>query len=112
MIKSSSFIGVINGVSFDKQVIFDSTVYVLECIEDKFGEIYNQDFIKEISYIIYQYYFKYDYSIETIECLFNNVLDQSQTEFSELYFINTELGDEHLFKRLNVSLKNREYVNY
>lgn len=42
------FKGFINSVEFDDKGTFYSTQYVLGKIEEKFGEVYNDDFVKDL----------------------------------------------------------------
>ena len=44
----SKFKGYINTVEFDKQYTFEILLYILIKIENKFGEVYTDDFICDL----------------------------------------------------------------
>lgn len=46
------FKGRINTVTIDTEIVYWSTCYILDNIEEKFGEIYTDEFISELSYAI------------------------------------------------------------
>ena len=46
------FIGTINTIVINDEMVYCSTNYVLNEIEKKFGEIYTDEFISELSYAI------------------------------------------------------------
>lgn len=39
----------INDIKFDDRYVYSATCYILECIDEKFGEVYNDRFIKELA---------------------------------------------------------------
>ena len=39
-------------VEFDDKGLFNSTLYILQTIEEKFGEVYNAEFIKDLKQAI------------------------------------------------------------
>ena len=43
------FIGTINDIVFDDRYIYYTTGYILDLIEARFGEIYNDKFIKDLA---------------------------------------------------------------
>ena len=54
------FKGFINSVEFNDKGAFCSTEYILEQIEEKFGDVYNDDFIKDLKGAIETYTMKVD----------------------------------------------------
>lgn len=55
------FKGEINGVKFNNEQIYYSTEYILDEIEEQFGEIYNDDFVNSLQYVIERYMNTIDY---------------------------------------------------
>ena len=50
----------INSIEFDDRQLYMTTEYVLEKINDKFGEVYTDEFIQDLAAIIKRYFFKVD----------------------------------------------------
>jgi len=42
------FLGEIDGVEFDKENVYYSSEHILSKIEEKFGNVYNKEFVKEL----------------------------------------------------------------
>ena len=51
----TNFEGEINGIKFDDEKIYSSTEYILDTIEDQFGELYNDTFVNNLQYVIERY---------------------------------------------------------
>ena len=79
------FKGEIGGVEFDDKNIYYASQFILEKIEDKFGEVYNREFIKDLRDTIETMEYKYD-----------------EIEFS--YY-----GSDWKIDSLNENIKNNKY---
>lgn len=55
------FEGEINGVKFNNEQIYYSTEYILDEIEEQFGEVYNDVFVNNLQYVIERYINTIDY---------------------------------------------------
>lgn len=55
------FEGEINDVKFNDEQLYYSTEYILDTIEEQFGEIYNNDFVEELRNFIDIYMNNMDY---------------------------------------------------
>ena len=55
------FEGEINGVKFNNEQIYYSTEYILDEIEEQFGEVYNDVFVNNLQYVIERYMNTIDY---------------------------------------------------
>ena len=42
-------------IEFDDKGLFNSTLYILQTIEEKFGEVYNAEFVKDLKQAIETY---------------------------------------------------------
>lgn len=82
----TKFEGEINSVKFDDEKIYYSTEYILETIEDQFGEIYNDIFVNDLKYVIDRYINKMDYpSYSRLENLMTAYIEDAKT-FEEIVF--------------------------
>lgn len=54
------FKGKINGIEFDDEDIYFSSKFILEQIEEKFGECYSNEFVKELRDTVDNMYLKYN----------------------------------------------------
>ena len=84
------FEGEINGVKFNNEQIYYSTEYILDEIEEQFGEIYNNTFVNNLQYVIERYMNTIDYpSYAKLEnSMTTNILNAKSFEeikFSEPY---------------------------
>ena len=76
----------INSVKFDDEKIYRSTEYILETIEDEFGELYNDIFINDLKYVIERYINKMDYaSYAELENLMTAYIEDAKT-FEQIVF--------------------------
>lgn len=81
------FSGEINGVEFDDKNNFYSSEFILEQIENKFGECYNNDFVKELRDTINNMYFKYDeFSFAYLENDFTDSIEKAE-KFNDIKFL-------------------------
>ena len=55
------FQGEINGIKFNDEKIYYSTEYILDTIEEQFGEVYNDTFVNNLQYVIERYMNTVDY---------------------------------------------------
>lgn len=101
----NEFKGLINNVEISDRKNYYSILYILEQIENKFGECYTNEFIKNLNScveIAYQKYEYFDYAI------FEESIDIESTEnFKDLIF-NYD-GLTYCFNELNENLKSRKY---
>ena len=96
------FKGKINGVIINEEGTFYATRVVLESIEEKFGECYNQKFIKTLADTIYDVSSSYDeYSQSVLEYEFINSVEKAKS-FSEIKF--NYLGNDWKIESLNKEL--------
>lgn len=80
------FKGTINGFKINEEGTYYATQYVLECIEEKFGECYNDEFIKTLSDTIYYVSSHYDeYSQSVLESDFKAAVSNADS-FEEIQF--------------------------
>ena len=95
----AEFIGEINGVEIDSEWIYHSCKYILTLIEEKFGECYNEKFIKDLMSALDIIYFKYeDISISDIE----NEFEESINNAPSFETLNLKIyGEDYRFDFLN-----------
>lgn len=80
------FKGRINAVIIDTEAVYCSTNYILNTIENKFGEIYTDEFISELSYAIERISIKCeDFAFSNLE---NSLTDNIETaeKFEDIKF--------------------------
>lgn len=80
------FKGRINTVIIDTEAVYCSTNYILNTIENKFGEIYTDKFISELSYAIERISIKCeDFAFSNLE---NSLTDNIETaeKFEDIKF--------------------------
>ncbi len=101
------FVGLINDIEITNEKTYYSILYILEQIENKFGECYTNEFIKDLNSCIeiaYQKYEYFDYAI------FEESIDIGNTDnFKDLIF-NYD-GLTYRFNQLNENLKSGKYNN-
>lgn len=88
------FSGEINGVEFDDKDIYCSSKFILEKVEEKFGECYSNEFVKEFRDTVNNIYLKYNefkFSFEYLEKYFVNSIEKAE-KFSDIKF-QYEWGD-------------------
>lgn len=80
------FEGEINGVKFNDEQLYYSTEYILDTIEEQFGEIYNDDFVEELRNFIDIYMNNMDYpSYAKLESIMTSNIEDAET-FEEIVF--------------------------
>ena len=93
------FLGEIDGVEFDKENVYYSSEHILSKIEEKFGSVYNKEFVEELRDTINTLNLKYDeFSFDTLENDFSNCIDEAN-EFKNIKF--TYYGDDWKIEMLN-----------
>lgn len=102
------FLGLVNNIEITDENIYFSLIYLLEAIEDKFGEVYNDDFVKDLSICIETLYFKYDiFSFVELEEEFDDCIQTA------LYFEDIEFqyyGNDWKIEWFNQKIKDGEYT--
>lgn len=95
----------INSVEFDDYQLYATTEYVLEQINNKFGEIYIDEFIHDLADVISIYFFKIDNLIVSeLEWNMVNDIENAETfkdiEFTDYYInnINDKIKDGSYLK--------------
>lgn len=80
------FQGRINTIMFDDEMNYNSTGYILDNIEEKFGEIYTDEFIAELSYAIERVSLKCDdFTLSDLENSLTNAIELAD-KFEDIYF--------------------------
>ena len=91
-----SFKARINSVEFDDYQLYMTTDSILEEIDDKFGTIYTDEFIKDLAEVIELYFYKVDkLVVSDLEYSMDEDIEDAETfqdiQFSD-YYIN-EIND-------------------
>lgn len=101
------FKGEIRGVEFDDKNIYYASQFILEKIEDKFGEVYNREFIKDLRDTIETMEYKYDeFSFAILEDDFYKAVKEAKF-FNEIEF--SYYGSDWKIDSLNENIKNNKY---
>ena len=101
------FKGEIGGVEFDDKNIYYASQFRLEKIEDKFGEVYNREFIKDLRDTIETMEYKYDeFSFAILEDDFYEAVKEAKS-FNEIKF--SYYGSDWKIDNLNENIKNNKY---
>lgn len=101
------FQGEINGIVFDDRNIYYSSQFILEKIEDKFGEVYNKSFIEDLRDTIETMEYKYDeLSFAILEDDFYKAVKEAKS-FNEIEF--SYYGSDWKIDSLNENIKNNKY---
>ena len=80
------FQGRINKIMFDNEMTYRTTGYILDNIEEKFGEIYTDEFISELSYVIERVSIKCeDFTLSDLENSLVKAIELAD-KFEEIYF--------------------------
>ena len=98
----------INDVIFTDEKIYYSVKYILEKIESKFGECYNEDFIQDLYStieIMEQKYETFSHDILTYD-FYNSIYKANS--FNEIEFEYD--GDDWKIRDLNKKIKNENYL--
>lgn len=95
----------INTVEFDDEMNYHSTEYILGKIEEKFGEVYTDEFIAELSYAIERVSNKTDhFAYSELEWDMTRAIDDAE-KFETIYFY-----DPYIPKDLNERLAAGEFT--
>ncbi len=101
------FKGKINGIEFDDKNVYSSTEFILGNIEDKFGETYNDKFIRDLKETIERMELKYDeFRFASLENDFSNCIEKAE-KFKNIEFKYS--GSDWKIERLNENIKNNLY---
>jgi hypothetical protein len=94
----------INSIEFDDRQLYMTTEYVLEEINDKFGEVYTDEFIRDLAAVIERYFFKVDNLIVSeLEWNMSNDIENAET-FKEIEFT------DYYINEINDKIKNDSYL--
>lgn len=98
-------------VEFDDKGLFTSTEYILQTIEEKFGEVYNVEFVEDLKQAIETYTVKQeDFCAAYMERELVNVIEEAESfediQFNEFalyifsYYLNEKIKDgSYIYKR-------------
>ena len=101
------FKGEIGGVEFDDKNIYYASQFILEKIEDKFGEVCNKSFIEDLRDTIETMEYKYDeFSFAILEDDFYKAVKEANS-FNEIEF--SYYGSDWKIDSLNENIKNNKY---
>lgn len=102
-----NFKGEIGGTIVNNQSVYDSMVFILENIEDKFGNSYNKEFIEDLYSSIETIRLKYDsFSFDNLENdIFYSIQEANKFEDIKLNYCD----NNRYFEKLNMKLENQEY---
>ena len=99
-----SFKARINSVEFDDYQLYMTTDRILEEIDDKFGTIYTDEFIKDLADVIQLYFFKVDkLIISELEWNMLNDIEDAET-FQDIQF------SDYYVNHINEQIKNGSYL--
>ena len=94
----------INSVEFDDYQLYATTEYVLEKINENFGEVYTDEFIKDLAAVIERYFFKVDrLTVSELEWNMSNDIENAEN-FKDLKF------KDYYINEINDSIKNGSYL--
>ena len=95
----------INSVEFNDYQLYMTTEYILYQINDKFGEVYTDEFIKDLAFVIERYFFKVDdLIVSELERNMSDDIEDAETfqdiEFTDYYInhINDRIKDGSYLK--------------
>lgn len=95
-------------VGFDDKGVFYSTEYILEKIENKFGEIYNIEFVKDLKAAIETYTVKQeDFCAAYMERELVNAIEEAES-FEDIQFDECDLSIFSYY--LNEKIKDGSYI--
>lgn len=101
------FQGEINGVVFNDRNIYYASQFILEKVEEKFGEVYNKEFVEDLRYTIETMEYKYDeFSFAMLEDDFYEAVKEAKS-FNEIEF--SYYGSDWKIDSLNENIKNNKY---
>ena len=100
-----SFKARINSIEFDDYQLYMTTDHILEQIDDKFGTIYTDEFIKDLTDVIELYFYKVDkLVVSDLEYSIDEDIEDAETfqdiQFSDYYInhINERIKDGSYLK--------------
>lgn len=101
------FIGTINDVEINDKYIYNTTQYILDDIETRFGEVYNEKFIRDLAETIKKIKDNTDsFSFEELEKdFYYAITNEKYKKFEDIQF-----DDYYYAEYLNERLKNGEYT--
>lgn len=95
-------------VEFDDKGLFNSTLYILQTIEEKFGEVYNAEFVKDLKQAIETYTVKQeDFCAAYMERELVNAIKKAES-FEDIQFNEWTLSIFSYY--LNEKIKDGSYV--
>ena len=95
-------------VEFDDKGVFNSTEYILQTIEEKFGEVYNAEFVEDLKQAIETYTVKQeDFCAAYMERELVNVIEEAES-FEDIQF--DEFGLSIFSYYLNEKIKDGSYI--
>lgn len=81
------FSGEIDGVKFDDENNFYSSRFILEQVEEKFGECYTNEFVKKLRDTVNNMYLKYnEFSFAYLENDFTESIEKAE-KFGDIKFL-------------------------
>ncbi len=104
----SEFKGEINGIEFGDKNTYYSTKFVLDQIENKFGECYTKEFVAHLGGTIERMSEKYenDFTYADLENSFSKCIEEAE-KFNEIEF--NYFGSRWKIEHLNEEIKNNRY---
>lgn len=94
----------INSVEFDDYQLYTTTEFILEKINKAFEEIYTDEFIKDLAYVIQRYFVKIDDLIIS-ELEWNMINDIENVEkFTDIQF------SDYYINHINDQIKDGSYL--
>lgn len=104
----SNFYASINTVTFNKEDVYDSCYFILEKLESKFGEVYNQRFIEKLKNVIETMYLKYeDFNFAQLESDFCDCIEKAQN-FHDIKFLYA--GSDWKISSFNEEIKTNLFL--
>lgn len=101
------FKGEIEGVVFSEKNVYSSCEFILEKIEEKFGEIYNKEFVSDLKNTIERMEVKYDeFSYSVLENDFYESIEEAKA-FNKIKF--SYYGSDWKIEELNKNIKENIY---
>lgn len=99
-----SFKARINSVEFDDYQLYMTTDRILEEIDDKFGTIYTDEFIKDLAEVIELYFFKVD-NLVVADLEYSMIEDiENAKTFQDIQF------SDYYINHINDQIKNGSYL--
>ena len=94
----------INSVEFNDYQLYMTTEYILENINEQFGEVYTDEFIKDLAFVIERYFFKVDdLIVSELERNMSDDIEDAET-FQDIEFT------DYYINHINDRIKNGSYL--